>query len=168
MKKRKSCDTWNNDKLERRSRKLVHRFNDPRDVKAISKLSYDESYVVSKYYLVHELVKIGRAAIPSLLNAIKDKNHLVRELVVRTLGEIGDESITPTLIKLLRKDEQRRVQQGTIRALQKINRINFTSQKRLNGKAQQREVVNKWLNWWKENKTEFNGGSKQRRAVKAS
>jgi len=157
MKKDATYEAWNKEKLERRSRRLVSRFGDFRDVKSISKLSYDESYVVSKYYLVHELVKIGRPAIPSLLDAIRNKNYLVRELVVRTLAEIGDKSITPMLIGLLKMDEQRRVQHGAIRALQKINGINFTAQKRRSGRMQQEEVVRKWLNWWKENKSLYDG-----------
>jgi len=165
MKNNKGYDAVNGEKLAKRSRKIINRFADPRDVKAISKLSYDESYVVSKYHLIHELVKIGRPAIPSLLDSIRNKNHLVRELVVRALGEIGDQTITPALIRLLKRDDRRRVQQGTVRALQKIVGLNFGAQKRTSGYAQQREVVNKWLNWWKENKAFYNS-MKNRQPVK--
>jgi hypothetical protein len=164
MKNRKNFDAVNNEKLVKRSRRIINRFADLRDVKAIAKLSYDESYVVSKYHLIHELVKIGRPAIPSLLEAVKNKNHLVRELVVRALGEIGDESITPALIKMLKRDDRRRVHLGTIRALQKIIGISFGAQNRTSGNAQQREVVNKWLNWWVENKAYYRN-SKNRQAV---
>ncbi|TET31403.1 MAG: HEAT repeat domain-containing protein [Planctomycetota bacterium] len=164
MKNRKSYDAVNNEKLVKRCRRIINRFSDLRDVKAISKLSYDESYVVSKYHLIHELVKIGKPAIPGLLESIRNKNHLVRELVVRALGEIGDATITPALIKMLKRDDRRRVQLGTIRALQKIIGVSFSAQKRTSGNAQQREVVNKWLNWWKENKTYYKN-SKNRQPV---
>ncbi len=49
----------------------------------------------------HTLVSLGKAALPSLIVALKDKNDLVRWEAAKTLGEIGDPESAPALVKAL-------------------------------------------------------------------
>jgi hypothetical protein len=140
---------------ERRTRQLINKFRDTRDVAPLSKLSYDESYIISKYYLIHELVKIGRPVVPQILEMVNDKNPLVRELAIKTLGEIEDPTVTPVIVVALR-DEKRRVRNVALAALKKLTRLSFGSYARHNQSHEnQKQVINKWLNWWGENSESF-------------
>lgn len=141
--------------LQRKIRRLVNKFRDTRDVTTFSKLSYDESYVVSKYYLIHELIKIGKPAIPAVTELMEDKNHLLRELAVKTLAEIGDQTTVPAIIRAL-QDEKRRVRSAALAALKKLTRMSFGSYaKRNQSHENQEQVIRKWQSWWTENEKPF-------------
>ena len=141
--------------LQKEARRFVNKFRDNRDVTPFSKLSYDESFVVSKYYLIHELIKIGKPAIEPVLELTNDKNYLVREVAIKTLGEIGDRSIVPIIVKGL-SDEKRRVRASALSSLKRLTGLSFGSYaKRNKSHENQNQVIKKWLNWWNENHEPF-------------
>jgi hypothetical protein len=51
------------------------------------------------------LVAMGRIAVPPLVEALKNKNNLVRWETAKALGEIGDPETAPILIKALEDEE---------------------------------------------------------------
>lgn len=53
----------------------------------------------------HSLVTIGKAAVPSLINALDDKHYLMRWEAAKALGEIGYPEAAPALVKALEDEE---------------------------------------------------------------
>jgi len=53
----------------------------------------------------HSLVAMGKAALPSLIAALKNKNNLVRWEAAKALGEIGDPKAAPDLVKALEDED---------------------------------------------------------------
>jgi HEAT repeat protein len=53
----------------------------------------------------HALVVMGKAAVPSLTEAMESKNRLTRWEAAKALGEIGDPQSTPVLVKALEDEE---------------------------------------------------------------
>jgi len=67
------------------------------------------------------LVKIGKPAVPLIINTLRDKNSLVRYMSVKILGEIGTDAkdAESSLVKLL-KDKDHDVRVSAKEALGKI------------------------------------------------
>lgn len=53
----------------------------------------------------HSLVAIGKTAVPSLVEALRDKNYLMRWEAAKALGEIGDPQAAPALVNALEDEE---------------------------------------------------------------
>jgi HEAT repeat protein len=53
----------------------------------------------------HTLVAMGKAAVPSLIEALKNKNSLMRWEAAKALGEIADPETAPVLVKALEDEE---------------------------------------------------------------
>jgi hypothetical protein len=53
----------------------------------------------------HSLVAMGRIAVPSLVEALKNNHNLVRWEAAKALGEIGDPETAPDLIKALEDED---------------------------------------------------------------
>ncbi len=53
----------------------------------------------------HTLVAMGKAAVPSLIEALKNKNTLMRWEAAKALGEISDPDTAPVLVKALEDQE---------------------------------------------------------------
>ena len=53
----------------------------------------------------HTLVAMGKAAVPSLIEALQSKNTLMKWEAAKALGEIGDPETAPVLVKALEDDE---------------------------------------------------------------
>jgi HEAT repeat protein len=53
----------------------------------------------------HTLVAMGKAAVPSLIEALKNKNTLMRWEAAKALGEIGGPETAPVLVKALEDEE---------------------------------------------------------------
>jgi HEAT repeat protein len=53
----------------------------------------------------HTLVAMGKAAVPSLIEALRNKNTLMRWEAAKALGEIGDPETAPVLVKALEDEE---------------------------------------------------------------
>jgi HEAT repeat protein len=49
----------------------------------------------------HALVALGKAAVPSLIEALKGEHYLMRWEAAKALGEIGDPGAAPALVKAL-------------------------------------------------------------------
>jgi len=60
------------------------------------------------------------ARVEPLIQALKDKDHYVRQYAAEALGAIGDPRAIAPLIKAL-KDEHKQVRQCAIQALEKIS-----------------------------------------------
>ena len=50
---------------------------------------------------VHALVKIGGAAVPSLIEAVKEAQQSARVHALRALAEIGDHRAIPVMMKVM-------------------------------------------------------------------
>jgi HEAT repeat protein len=68
----------------------------------------------------HSLVAMGKAAVPSLIEALKNSNTLMRWEAAKALGEIGDPGTAPALVKAL-EDEEFDVRWLAAEALIKMN-----------------------------------------------
>ena len=68
----------------------------------------------------HSLVALGKAAVPPLIEALRDSNTLMRWEAAKALGEIGDPGTAPALIKAL-EDEEFDVRWLAAEALIKMN-----------------------------------------------
>ena len=53
----------------------------------------------------HTLVAMGKAAVPSLIEALKNKNTLMKWEAAKALGEIGDPETAPVLVDALEDEE---------------------------------------------------------------
>ena len=53
----------------------------------------------------HTLVAMGKAAVPSLIEALKNKNTLMKWEAAKALSEIGDPETAPVLVKALEDEE---------------------------------------------------------------
>jgi HEAT repeat protein len=53
----------------------------------------------------HTLVAMGKAAVPSLIEALRNKNTLMRWEAAKAVGEIGDPETAPILVKALEDEE---------------------------------------------------------------
>ncbi len=53
----------------------------------------------------HTLVAMGRAAVPSLIGALKSKNSLTRWEAAKALSEIADPETAPVLVRALENEE---------------------------------------------------------------
>ncbi len=53
----------------------------------------------------HTLVAMGKAAVPSLVEALKNRNTLTRWEAAKALGEIADPETAPVLVKALEDEE---------------------------------------------------------------
>ena len=68
-----------------------------------------------------ELVAIGKPAVRSLIEALKDSNHMVRWEATKALGEIGDMEAALALVEAL-EDEEFEVRWRAAEALIRMNR----------------------------------------------
>jgi HEAT repeat protein len=59
-----------------------------------------------RWFAERALVKIGRPSVEPLIAALQNEDPAVREAVVVALGEIGDATAVPTLIRLLTVPEE--------------------------------------------------------------
>ncbi len=53
----------------------------------------------------HSLVAMGKAAVPSLTEALKNKKYLMRWEAAKALGEIGNPAAAPNLVEALEDEE---------------------------------------------------------------
>jgi HEAT repeat protein len=53
----------------------------------------------------HSLVAMGKTALPPLIDALKNRNNLMRWEAAKALGEIGDPEAAPSLVKALEDEE---------------------------------------------------------------
>jgi len=68
----------------------------------------------------HALVAFGKAAVPSLIEALKSEHYLMRWEAAKALGEIGDPDAASALVKVL-EDEQFDVRWLAAEGLTKMN-----------------------------------------------
>lgn len=67
-----------------------------------------------------KLASLGKVAVPSLLEALKEASVGLKGQIIFLLGRIGDREGTPTLLEILRKDENAYIRTNAAEALGKI------------------------------------------------
>ena len=72
----------------------------------IKSLKYHKHEDEFRKNCIEAICKFGKAAVPNLLKALKEKNKFVVVGVFEALGEIGDKSVIPVLKNSLKSDEK--------------------------------------------------------------
>ena len=92
-----------------------------------------------------DLGKIGdaaKAAVPMLIEALRDGNGDVRFYSAQALGQIGDVEATPALTELSNADPHDYIRVTAINALKNIDPLK-------SGGANQKVTHRKWWQFWK-------------------
>lgn len=92
------------------------KFQDDERVHVARLLGVGQGMVVIGEVALPALFKIGEPAIESLIQALKDKEHVVRLGAARVLGEIGDARAVEPLIEVL-KHKDKEVRESAAEAL---------------------------------------------------
>ena len=104
----------------KRVKYAIYALGESKDKRAIlpliKALEHNMSNII---YICEELIKIGKPAIPALIEALNHDSKKVRSGATYVLGEIKAKSAVPALIKLL-NDKNLSVCEDAIRALGKI------------------------------------------------
>jgi hypothetical protein len=85
-----------------KSKDTVEKINPSLDALIDDLASHDDGKRVKAR---HSLVAKGKAAVPSLIEALKNKKYLTRWEAAKSLGEIGDPEAAPALVKALEDEE---------------------------------------------------------------
>jgi hypothetical protein len=106
--------------------------------------------------------EIGRISDPKYLDTLilllpREKNYT--EAIITALRNIGAKTTIPALIKVLKTEAKKKelddeTISSTIQAISELTGQNFSYNSSDSLKAK-KEVINKWINWWKENKEKF-------------
>ncbi|MDP6358009.1 MAG: HEAT repeat domain-containing protein [Planctomycetota bacterium] len=97
-----------------------------------------------------ELRKIGRMAVPSLIEATRSSHPFVKQTAIQTLGDIQDRSAVPALLEVL-AGPSTELAANANRALGKITRQYFGIIGLDESEEERKAVIEKWKEWWKEN-----------------
>jgi len=97
------------------------------------------------------LCKIGKQAVPFLIEATKDNHPFVRQTAVQTLGDIKDISAVATLLEILQGDNDDLAAEAN-RALGKITNQYFGIIGLDETAEEKKQVIDDWKKWWEESK----------------
>jgi len=101
-----------------------------------------------RWAAVDELLRSNdKNVVPHLLPMLNDPDAFVRRLCATGLGNLGDDSACPALVKSL-EDEQPIVRQAAYRSLVKLSGQNFPFDAQAS-KSKRRVQVKKWQEWLK-------------------
>jgi HEAT repeat protein len=100
-----------------------------------------EGDIIDQYKAGRKLKKIGKQAVPALIDAAKGDNKRLRKTSMVVLGQIKDESAVPILVEELEKTKDKKLKAGLIIILGRIGdkRASPTLMKALNEESE--EVV---------------------------
>lgn len=100
-----------------------------------------EGDIIDQYKAGRKLKKIGKPAVPALIDAIKGDNKRLRKAAMIVLGQIKDKSTVPVLIEELEKTKDKKMRAGLIIILGRMGdkRATPTLMKALNEESE--EVV---------------------------
>ncbi len=100
-----------------------------------------EGDIIDQYKAGRKLTKIGKPAVPALINTAKGDNKTLRKASMIVLGEIKDESAVPILVEELEKTKDKKFKAGLIIILGRMGdkRASPLLIKALNGESE--EVV---------------------------
>ena len=136
---------------------------DKKPVPDLIKLLSDPDYIV-RYRTIEALGKIGSdQAAGTLISSLSDPDRLVRQATAKALGQIGSLEAVGPLIACLKETPMkgpistatRRFPRRVMEALEKITGQSFGDYRKAILDAELREIIQKWQNWWQENKEEF-------------
>lgn len=141
------------------------KIGDKKAVPDLVKLLSDPDHLV-RYWTAETLGKIGSdEAVGPLISSLSDPDLSVRQAATGALGRIGSDKAVGPLIACLKQPPMKNVRSGTwarfklnaIGALEKITGRSFGDYRKAasDPKDQRQEIIQKWQNWWEENKEEF-------------
>lgn len=82
--------------------KILGEIEDKRAIKPlINAIARDYNYINHRRLYAEALVKLGKSSVKPLIEALKDKNPLIRESASFALGKIGDKRAVLPLIKAI-------------------------------------------------------------------
>ena len=129
-------------------------FADKRALPDLLKLLHDSDADV-RSSAAYALGRIGdKKAVPDLIKLLSDPDYFVRYRSAEALGNIGSDQATAPLISSL-SDPDVDVRQRAAEALEKITGRSFGDYRKTPSEPQRQEIIQKWQNWWEENKEEF-------------
>jgi len=121
----------------------THALGDIKDPRAFPHLIERLKSETSSYEAVKALKKIGKPAVPCLLEALKHENGMTKERIIDLLGEIRDESSVPALIGILKEYKNEELLKAAMKTISKIGHASanpvlmdiFRNNERLEDKA---------------------------------
>jgi HEAT repeat protein len=98
-----------------------------------------EGDIIDQYKAGRKLKKIGKPAVPALIDAIKGDDKRLRKVAMIVLGQIKDKRTVPVLIEELEKTKDKKMRAGLIIILGRIGdkRASPTLMKALNEKSEE-------------------------------
>jgi hypothetical protein len=103
-----------------------------------------------------ELRKIGKGAVPFLIEATKAEHPFVVQAAIQTLGDIEDLSAVPALLEVLQSDNAELAAESN-RALGKTTKQYFGIIGLDETPEERKAVIENWKKWWEENKNKAGG-----------
>ena len=103
-----------------------------------------------------ELAKIGRAAVPALVEATKSTHFFVCQSAIQTLGDIKDPSAVPALLSVLEGDNID-LAAYACQSLSKITLQYFDTIGIGDTPEERKAVIANWKKWWDENSEKGDG-----------
>ena len=128
----------------------------------IKSLSDPETYV--RQTAARALAEIGsKEAVEPLTEALSDPEFNVRQNAAWALGEIGSRQVVRNLIACLKEEmpptgipgQWRSFRNSVTGALEKITGQSFGKFSQTTSDPERQEIIQKWLQWWEENKDKY-------------
>ncbi len=128
----------------------------------IKSLSHPDKLV--RINTAHALGTTGsKEAVGPLIKALHEKDLGLRRAAADALGEIGFSKALPHLIAALEEEappqaipiQWSRFRRAVITALESITGRSLGNFRRATTDAERQEIIQKWFNWWEENKEEY-------------
>ena len=145
---------------------LLERIGDKRAPPALIKCLRD-SHLEVRLGAIRALGKIGsKEAAPDLIKCLSDPEVWVRGSAAEALGAIGSESAIGPLIVSLKERPKQEPEVGSaalhfctnaVKSLEKTTGQSFGDVEKASD-AQRQKIIQKWLEWWEENKEKYEAG----------
>lgn len=122
-------------------------------------LNEKESDISVNVAAMNALVEIGdESAIPQIKKRLRHKNVHFRRGAALALHKLGDSSGVPVVVELL-KSWRLETRSAACSTLSRITDEDFANGKPMSyySRKEKEEIINKWLDWWEENKHNYKG-----------
>jgi len=146
------------------------RFADKRAVPGLIKLLSDPEHNV-RNSAAHALGRIApHEAVEPLIQTLSDPELFVRETAAEALSKIGSHKAVGPLIACLEQESPAGLMPGrwgtfrnrVVEALETITGRSFGKLYEAPTDAQRQEIIHKWLEWWQENKDQYEARRKSK------
>lgn len=112
-----------------------------------------------RFKAIEELIKIGKPAVPFLIEATRNEHFYIRQSSVQTLGDIEDSSSVPALLDVISGDNPDLASYAN-RSLSKITHQYFGTLGIGESEEEKKAVIDNWKKWWVENSGKLPHGPK--------